>query len=206
MPETIPSVTPPVPASQLAKILGTALVVAVAGAGYLGWQVSTLTSENAELARKMAALTPAASSSAQPIRSTTPASASASASASAAPIVISQALKDNIAAAISSKNTAALEGYMAPSVKVVNTAGKNVSETPTQAVADVDFVSGGTTPWNFNLSTATLGSYKNGSYGAYFGDGTYVGKSANNYVISFGVNASGKITTIFMAQNANLLN
>lgn len=192
MPEEISPIqptptTPTLPAQKLNPALIAAIIAVLAVAGYMAWQAYSATPQSA-------APTPQASPSAQ------------TASPSATPaITISAALKENMAAAISSKNTAALEGYMAASVHVVNTAGKNVSETPAQAVADVDFVSAGTAPWNFNLSAATLTSYKSGAYGTYFGDGTYVGKSANNYVISFGVNSAGKIATVFMAQNANLL-
>jgi hypothetical protein len=50
-----------------------------------------------------------------------------------------------------------------------------------------------------------LASYKNGFYGQYFGDDTVVGKSANNYVVSFTINTNQKISTIFFTGNAGLL-
>ena len=171
-------------------------MVAIAGAGFLGWQVWSLSQDNSDLRKQIASLSEA-SSSAQPIRSTTSATA----------VVIPESLKENMAAAISSGNTAALEGYMASSVRVIIAAtSKNSTGTPTQAIADLEYLEAGTDPWNFNLSQATLSSFENGAYGSYFGDGTYVGQSANNYVVSFGINQAGKIATIFMAQNANLLN
>lgn len=119
---------------------------------------------------------------------------------------VSDALKENIAASIESQNTAALEGYMASSVNVVIAASeKSGAETATQAVKDLDYLNSGTSPWDFALSSATLTTYKDGSYSQYFGDRTVVGKSANNYVVSFKVNDSGKIDTVFMAANTDLL-
>jgi len=119
---------------------------------------------------------------------------------------ISDALKENIAAAIESKNTAALEGYMADSVTVVIAASeKGGAETAAEAVNDLAYLNNGTTPWNFAIPAATLTNYKNGFYGQYFGDMTYVGQSANNYVVSFHVNNDGKIDKIFMSVNADLL-
>lgn len=122
------------------------------------------------------------------------------------PATISESLKENISASIESRNTAALEGYMADSVTVVIAASeKGGAESKAEAVKDLDYLSNGTSPWDFALPEATLTSYKNGFYKDYFGDMTYVGKSANNYVVSFHVNDSGKIDKIFMAINANLL-
>lgn len=110
-------------------------------------------------------------------------------------------LKGNISDAISSKNTAALEGYMASSVTYVLAASeKGGAETPAQAVADLEYVnSNATAPWDFNLSTATINSYKAGFYSQYFDGTIHVGKSANNYVISFGFDDCSKINRIFVA-------
>ena len=119
---------------------------------------------------------------------------------------ISQSLKDNIAAAVSSKNTAALESYMASSVNVaVAASGKTGAETPAQAVTDLDYLSSGTAPWNFNLPAATLSSFKAGAYKKYFEGTVYVGESANKYVVSFGFDTCGKINQVFMAVNVDLL-
>jgi cytoskeletal protein RodZ len=126
------------------------------------------------------------------------------AAATVAPI--SDSLKENIAASIESQNTAALEGYMTDSVTVVIAASeKGGAVSATQAVADLDYLQNGTSPWNFALAADTLTTYKNGSYGQYFGDRTVVGQSTNNYVVSFHVNDSGKIDTVFMTVSADLL-
>lgn len=116
------------------------------------------------------------------------------------------AVKANIEDAIKSGNTAALEGYMANPVKVVIAASGGVGDkTPAQAVASLSYIDAGTDPWNFNLPAATLQSYRNGPYGQYFPTNAVVGKSANNYVISFSFNSAGKISTVFMAVNSDLL-
>lgn len=126
--------------------------------------------------------------------------------AAPAPPAISAALKENAAAAIDSKNTAALEGYMASSVNVIVAGSEhNVTDTPAQAVAELDYFKDSVSPWNFSLDAATLTSYKNGSYGTYFGTNTIVGKSTDGMVVAFGVNASGKINVVFMAAQASLL-
>lgn len=110
--------------------------------------------------------------------------------------------------AISSKNTAALEQSMASKVIVLIAASGGVGErTPTQAIKDMEYVTNNaTTPWDFNLSADTLGSYRSKAYGQYFPIGSVAGKSANKYVISFLFNDEGKIVAIFMANNeASLL-
>jgi hypothetical protein len=119
---------------------------------------------------------------------------------------IPASLVENVSAAISSGNTAALEGYMANSVMVVYAATEYAgARTPAQAVADLNYLSSATDPWDFGLSAATIFSYKSGDYGQYFQGNIIVGKSANNYVVSFTINASNKISTVFIAGDAGLL-
>jgi len=122
--------------------------------------------------------------------------------------VISSALKENTAAAISSGNTAALEGYMATSVNVVIAGSeKSGAESAAAAVKDLDYLSPLSTTWNFALDNATLAKYQAGFYKQYFGaTTTIVGQAANGYVVSFGVNAAGKIDTVFMSASTDQLN
>ncbi len=113
---------------------------------------------------------------------------------------------ENIEASITSGNTAALEGYMAKKVTVILAASECCgSRTPAQAVADVAYVEAGTDPWDFSLPQATLDGYAAGDYAQYFPDDALVGKSANDYVISFTFNADGDIKGIFMTGNADVL-
>jgi hypothetical protein len=134
---------------------------------------------------------------------------SASSSGSTTPCTVgtaSQSLKDNISSAINTKNTAALEGYMASAVTVVLAASeKGGTETPAQATQSVEYTFNGTAPWDFNLSAATLSSYKAGFYKQYFPDGAYVGKAANEHIVSFGFDCNNKINLIFMSVSDDLL-
>lgn len=125
------------------------------------------------------------------------------------PIAPSTSVIENIEASITSGNTAALEGYMASSVNVVLAASGGVGvSTPTQAVAGItDFMSSDISSWDFDfsLSDATLKSYSGGGYGKYFPSIAVVGKATNSKVISFSFDCNGKINTVFMAANENLL-
>jgi cytoskeletal protein RodZ len=112
----------------------------------------------------------------------------------------------NIKASISSGNTAALEGYMASSVNVILAASEGIGlRTPVQAIGDLQYLDSATDPWDFDLPAATLSAYGSGDYAQYFPSGAVVGKSANNYVISFTFNSSGKISGIFISPDAGLL-
>lgn len=177
------------------------LLVIVSVVGFAGWYV-VHSKNNANNSYTNAANSQAATASSAK-KSTT---AKANPVAAPAAPVISAALKENTAAAIDSKNTAALEGYMASSVNVVVAGSEhNVTDTAAQAVVELDYFKDSVSPWDFSLDAATLTSYKNGSYGQFFGTNTIVGKSTDGMVVSFRVNASGKIDAVFMAAQASLL-
>lgn len=118
----------------------------------------------------------------------------------------SAAVLTSIQDSIKSGNTVALVGYMAPSVKVIIAASSGVGDrTPTQAISDLKYLDAGTAPWDFALSAATITKYQAGSYKQYFPTTALVGKSANNYVVSFQFDSGAKISGIFMAADASLL-
>jgi len=120
--------------------------------------------------------------------------------------VASGSLKENIAAAISSKNTAALEGYMATSVNVVVAASeKGGFETPTQAVQDLSYLNAATDPWNFDLSASTMNTWIGGPYKSYISGTSYAGLAKNKYVVSFDFNSCNKINLVFMSVSSDLL-
>ncbi len=109
---------------------------------------------------------------------------------------------DNIAAAVKSGNYAALEQQMADKVKVTLAASEGLGDrTPEQAVADMKYLDAGTDPWNFALDAAALKVYQEGEYKAFFTTSAFVGKSANNYVVSFTFDDSANISGIFMGAN-----
>lgn len=178
-------------------VLLGALAILFAVGGAFGWQSNAdLKAKNIALETKISDL----EKQLETAEASAPANSACNSSATAD-------LKANIKDAISSKNYAALEGYMAASVNVVFAASeKGGPVTPAQAVSDLDYLNSATSPWNFALPAATLASYKAGGYGKYFGAETYVGRSANDYVVSFDFNCSTKIDVIFITGNADLLN
>ena len=125
-------------------------------------------------------------------------------------IAPSSSAASSIKAAITSGNTAALEGYMASSV-VVATATSNstavITGTPAKAVSSVtSFITGATSPWDFALASSVLSSYEaSSSHGKYFPTIAIVGKSANNKVISFSFDSTGKISTVLLANSDSSL-
>lgn len=119
----------------------------------------------------------------------------------------SQATLDNIKAAFTSKNTAALEGYMAPKVTVVYAASEFGGEkTPAQAVVAMDSVnSGAIAPWNFSLDKTVIANYADGDYSQYFVATTLVGRASNGYVVAVNFDSNGKINGIFVSASDALL-
>jgi hypothetical protein len=113
----------------------------------------------------------------------------------------------NIKDSITSGNTSALEGYMAPKVTVILAASEGLGErTSTQAVADItNFVGAPSEGWDFSLPSATITTFKGGFYKQYFPEGVVVGKSADNKIIAFSFDCQGKIKTVFMATDASQL-
>ena len=116
---------------------------------------------------------------------------------------------ESIKASITSGNTAALSGYMAPSVNVILAATEGVGpSTPAIAVSTIStFISNDNKSWDYNfaLPAATLKTYSNGGYKEYFPDSAVVGKASNGKIIAFSFDCNGKISTVFMAVSAELL-
>ena len=181
-----------------AAVEGALILVIVAILGFTAWYVIKANGNTKDTLNLAAGTNVAVKTKKAPAKTITP--------APAAP-VISAALKENTAAAISSGNTAALEGYMATSVNVVIAGSeKSGAETAAAAVKDLDYLNPLSTTWNFALDNATLTTYQNGFYKQYFGaTTTIVGQAANGYVVSFGVNAAGKIDAVFMSASTDQL-
>ena len=116
---------------------------------------------------------------------------------------------ENIKASITSGNTAALEGYMLPSVNVILAATEAYgAQTPSQAIADVSsFISEDINSWDydFDLPASTISQYSQGYYGQYFPVSSLTGKASNGKIISFSFDCDGKISTIFMANSESIL-
>lgn len=118
----------------------------------------------------------------------------------------SDTLTANIKDAVQSQNYAALEGYMADTVNVILAASEGLGpRTPTEAVADMNYLSGGTGTWDFTLPAEELSSYAAGFYTTYFPADAYVGKAANNYLVSFTFDTDCKISGVFITGQTDIL-
>lgn len=108
--------------------------------------------------------------------------------------------------AVKSGKYADMQSLIATKVNIIIAASEGLGpRTPAQAVADLKYLDSGTDPWNFALASAVINGYQDGDYAQYFPVEALVGKSANDYVVSFVFNNSGKIIGIFMAADADLL-
>jgi len=112
----------------------------------------------------------------------------------------------SIEASITSQNTAVLEGYMADKLNVTkSTLETVVDRTPAQSISDLSYIDNAISPWNFEIESATLAKYAAGDYATYFKDDSIVGQSSNKYVIVLNFNSLGKINSIFMSDNSDIL-
>jgi hypothetical protein len=220
-PEAVAVAKPKAKASGLVYGLSAAVVVLAASTGFLGWQYLEKNDSNKEQSARVTTLQDELTTAKKdvsrlnrllglednspnptPIPTTTP--------------LVSETMAENVAAAIDTMNTAALEGYMADSVYVIYAATEYAgSKTPAEAIADLDYLSGAIGPWDFNLDAATLASYAAGWYGEYFtssdvyvDEDTHphlVGQSSDGYVVSFCINEDGDIDGIFITGSSELL-
>lgn len=188
--------------NYVVPVLIVLVIILTISTAYFGWQYKQLSDDKKQFQTQVDNLNKQISDSLKSITNASKPSPSPTQSS-----VITKNMLDNISAAISSKNTAALEGYMANSVNVIIAASEGIGpQTPAQAIGDLEYLNSATSPWNFNLPVSTLSKYSSSQYyGKYFGTNTIVGESANKYVVTFRVNNSGKIDTIFMAVNSDLL-
>ncbi len=115
--------------------------------------------------------------------------------------------KENIKAALDTKNTAVFATYTTNPVKFVLAASeKGGNETPDEAAQSIEYTHSATGPWDFTLPAATIAHYDAGFYTDYFDANTYVGRAASGMVAAFDFDCStGKISQIFIAADDDLL-
>jgi hypothetical protein len=129
---------------------------------------------------------------------------------SAAPVEpegLTQSDYDNIAAAVSSGNTAALEGYLARSVNFIIAASECCGPlTPLEAIGELEYLNFATGPWTYPVSAASIAEYRTHFYGQYFPDGSFVMASSDDdpFVISFQFTGE-KISGIFISAGESFL-
>jgi cytoskeletal protein RodZ len=199
--------------SWLPALAAILILLLLAAAGYAWWKWQQCEKQHTKDTATRAALQAQVTELAKQLNKAKQSSSNSSAHTSAntgtcsPQVAITQSLKDNLSAAVSSQNYAADAGYMASQVNLVIAASeKGGLETPTQAVTDMDYLKDGTDPWNFNLPQATLTPWQNGFYKQYFSGTFFAGKAANNKVVSYGFDTCGKVNQVFMAADASLLN
>jgi cytoskeletal protein RodZ len=120
--------------------------------------------------------------------------------------VASDAMKENIKAALDTENTQPFSTYTTEPVELV-IAGteEGGNKTPDEAAVAMDYTHTATGPWDFNLDQAILDDYNDGPYTEYFDENTYVGRSANGMVAAFNFDCDGKIKQIFLAADEDML-
>lgn len=114
-------------------------------------------------------------------------------------------LRANIADAMNSGNTAALEGNLAPSVHVTYAASEYEGDVSDHAlvIQNLTDITGPGITWDFDLPASVIEDYANnpGHYPSYvddFPEGAVVGLSSDDKVVAFALDA-GVITRVFIA-------
>jgi hypothetical protein len=118
---------------------------------------------------------------------------------------------ENIHDALDSGNTAAIEGYLAPSVHLVlagSEYGGDVTDH-SQVIDDLTGFTGDGITWDFDLPADLIENYRNnpgaaGAYTDFFPEDAVVGKSSDDGVLSFTF-TDGLITQILMATEYALI-
>jgi hypothetical protein len=115
----------------------------------------------------------------------------------------------NIIDAMNSGNTAALEGYLAPTVHITYAASEYEGDVSDHVliVNDLTDLTSPTATWDFGLPASVVEGYAAFGYPAYADDfppGAFVGRSSDNKVVSF-VIANGLITRILLALDESAL-
>jgi hypothetical protein len=117
-------------------------------------------------------------------------------------------MRENIVDAVSSGNTAALDGYLAPSVHITYCASEYEGDVTDHDLVIYD-ISQETSPsatWDFDLPTSVVTGYHDSSPSYYddFPPGAIVGLSSENKVLSFAI-AGELITRVFICVDAAAL-
>jgi cell division protein FtsL len=107
---------------------------------------------------------------------------------------------------ITEKSYDELREYLADEVLVILAASEGIGlRTPSQVVGDLSFLSSASSPWSFAIDDDTLAQWRAGNYGSYVPTSAYIGQSADGYVVAFQFDASGRVQTIFMTDDLELL-
>jgi hypothetical protein len=116
--------------------------------------------------------------------------------------------RDNIVAAITSDNTAALEGYFSDSVFVVLMASECCgASTPAETVGHLAYVADAPDPWDFALPAATIDTWRTGWYADQFTPEVIAGRAADGTAIVFGIGGAGgdEIVSVLMGHDSIIM-
>lgn len=115
-------------------------------------------------------------------------------------------MSGDLADAMSSGNTAAIESYLTEPTRVVIAASEaDMQYSAVDAVLSLDYVQPGVGAWDFDLASDIVDAYEaNPSYGDFFPGDAIVGRSDTGAVVSFVPNGD-RIGTIFMSIDEALI-
>lgn len=195
-------------AKRIILVLFVVLLIAAAALGGYWWRDKEATSELDVKASEIAALQATNKALKQQIADQN--SSSDSSDTEVATCTAKQpsaSVVESIKAAITSGNTAALEGYMAPSVNVIYAASDGLGQrTAANAVSDVtSFISNPDAAWSFDVSASVLSSYGQGSYKQYFPGTALVAQATDTRLLSIAFDCDGKIATLLLVANESSL-
>jgi len=115
-------------------------------------------------------------------------------------------MEADLADAMSSGNTAPIEGYLTEPTRVVIAASEaDMQYSAVDAVLALDYVQPGVGTWDFALPSDVIDAYRGSEfYGDFFPDDVIVGRSDSGAVVAFLPNGA-LIGTIFMAIDESLI-
>lgn len=106
--------------------------------------------------------------------------------------------RENLADAIRSGNTAAVEGYFSDPVRVIIMASECCFDiSPAEAVNQLSYVTGAAAPWDFDLPATTLDTWRTGWYSEQFTGDEVAGLAADGTLIVFGITGD-RVTHVLM--------
>lgn len=115
-------------------------------------------------------------------------------------------LKENIKAAINTRNTQPFETYMADKVSVILEASECCGiKNPTDATKQLDYLNDAVGPWNFDQSNETIKKLKEVEPTKYGPESAFIGIATNEYVVSFKFDEDNKINGVTMAATYKLI-
>ena len=120
------------------------------------------------------------------------------------PTMSKSQVTENIIASVTSKNYAALEGYMASQVSVILYATECCGlVTAQKATEQMSYLNGGTPPWDFSLNSQIAQKLINADPANFANK--IIGIASNGMAVSFNLNSENKIDKIFISADYKLI-